>query len=445
MKALFENKMPIDWENNKYDRLLGDLQAVILKHHGRDHAYHIFLKFPKDENKIEEIKCWFDGFCQGITSAKEQLLKSKAYRLSLRNGVEPDDGGPVTGFYLSYSGYKALGVQKYAPKDPAFKKGMAGRHKELNDQPKTWEKGFEDADAMILIADDNIKRLRGLRDKTIHFFAPLKAIVNIQKGERLLNSEGDDIEHFGYRDGISQPLFLRDQVNRKSREKFDPSAPLDKILVEDKGGKYKTSFGSYLVFRKLEQNVKLFKELEEELDNLLESEDEIAGGLAVGRFEDGTPVTELSGPDLNELVDNDFNYEDDKEGSKCPFHAHIRKVNPRNEDKVIIARRGIPYDDHGRNNTLSILPEDGVGLLFLCFQSSIVDQFEKMQQMANDTTNGIDPIIGQGESKPSNWPLKWGKKKVGSFDFGQKHVTMKGGEYFFAPSISFLQSLIERD
>ena len=38
------------------------------------------------------------------------------------------------------------------------------------------------------------------------------------------------------------------------------------------------------------------------------------------------------------------------------------------------------------------------------------------------------------------WPLKWGKPEMAPFDFGG-FVTMKGGEFLFAPSLQFLKTL----
>jgi deferrochelatase/peroxidase EfeB len=115
---------------------------------------------------------------------------------------------------------------------------------------------------------------------------------------------------------------------------------------------------------------------------------------------------------------------------------------------------GITYDDIRRNNDLEFHPERGVGLLFMCMQSMIENQFEFIQRSwANNNDfpqpyTGIDPVIGQGENrkKPNGEDVeqKWtdiDRKKIpASFS---SFVTMKGGEYFFAPSLAFFKSLIE--
>ncbi|MDB5327023.1 MAG: hypothetical protein JWM57_2592, partial [Phycisphaerales bacterium] len=68
---------------------------------------------------------------------------------------------------------------------------------------------------------------------------------------------------------------------------------------------------------------------------------------------------------------------------------------------------------------------------------------------------GIDPVIGQEAavptppnppSIPQSWPTEWGDEDFAAhpkakFSFGG-FVTMKGGEYFFAPSLPFLKNIV---
>ena len=215
--------------------------------------------------------------------------------------------------------------------------------------------------------------------------------------------------------------------------------------------------GSYLVFRKLEQHVRAFKEYEQQFAQVLglTGEDvKRAGALVMGRFEDGTPVVLRGTPGMSVPVPNNFTYEADPDGGKCPFQAHIRKVNPRQPGVPRIVRRGITYGKREKepqdNPRLEELPLGGVGLLFMCYQRNIAQQFEVLQYLyANDPRipgkqePGIDPIIGQpggngvGQLK---WPARWNdpQEKHKPFDF-HSFVTLKGGEYFFAPSIHFLK------
>ncbi|MGO8608761.1 hypothetical protein ACC848_37960, partial [Rhizobium johnstonii] len=94
---------------------------------------------------------------------------------------------------------------------------------------------------------------------------PSIVILGEQTGNGLHNRNGDGIEHFGYVDGRSQPIFLdEDLVSEKLREdgttNWDAGFGLGRVLVSDAAAPDpQTQFGSYFVFRKLEQDVRKFK------------------------------------------------------------------------------------------------------------------------------------------------------------------------------------------
>ncbi len=339
---------------------------------------------------------------------------------------------------------------------------MKKRQDELKDLPAAqWEDFYQqELHAMILLAADSARALiRALQDMRDTW--PPQAVIElgVECGKAMRNANGDHIEHFGYVDGRSQPLLVAEDLEREKNEKdgtgvWNPKAGLELALVKEGCGK-QADYGSFFVFRKLEQNVAEFKEKEEQLAAFLglEGEDEErAGALVVGRFEDGTPVTMQTREGTHAPVPNNFDYRDDAHGAKCPFHAHIRRVNPRREGNAerhhLIVRRGIPYGERlidPRTKELLDRPSGGVGLLFMCYQSSLEQQFEHMQKRAGPAVSkqdgpGIDPVIGQGKGLPQEWPVKWGEEEKKAFAF-ESFVTLKGGEYFFAPSISFLQSL----
>jgi deferrochelatase/peroxidase EfeB len=90
-----------------------------------------------------------------------------------------------------------------------------------------------------------------------------------------------------------------------------------------------------------------------------------------------------------------------------------------------------------------------VGLLFQCCQTDLKKQFEFLQRQWANSSNqpkpraGKDPVIGQsqnGSFPHLRFPRAPGETASKPFDF-HGYVTMKGGEYFFAPSISFLKKL----
>jgi deferrochelatase/peroxidase EfeB len=178
----------------------------------------------------------------------------------------------------------------------------------------------------------------------------------------------------------------------------------------------------------------------------------------MGRFQDGTPVA------LHDAAGwpgdhNDFNFFDnDRDGQKCPYHAHIRKVNARddtaNSRQRQIVRRGITYGERVKepkdDPSPAEMPTGGVGLLFMCYQKDIKKQFEFLYfRQANNVNfvrekTGIDPVIGQMQkAQPQQqWPVAWGapQSEQQPCSFGG-FVTPRGAEYLFAPSISFLKKL----
>ncbi|MFQ5684765.1 MAG: Dyp-type peroxidase [Candidatus Binatia bacterium] len=444
----------IDPNDPRFRPMLEELQGNILSSHGRDHSLHIFLQFNSDP---DTAKKWVRSFARNyVTSAKKQASEADRFR------HERTSGGLFANFFLSARGYVALGFSlQTIPSDRSFLSGMKsnGTRSKLNDpEVSNWEEGFQDEiHALILLADDSREKLDHEEGIIREEVEKVANVLTVEVGNRLKRN-GQGIEPFGYADGISQPLFLKGAIERAKSHgtsKWDPSAPLALVLLEDPGGPTGHSFGTYLVYRKLEQNVAGFKRRRRTLAEKLGIDEELAGALAVGRFRNGTPVALQSTPEL-ENISNNFDYADDRDGTKCPFHAHIRKTNPRGdspdgvrgERRHRIVRRSTAF---GAQN-LPLEPTEGVGLLFMCYQSSIVKQFEFMQSSwANKLhfprqNTGLDPIGGLGEQLTGGqlWPRRWGSgldsNDLVHFDFSGL-VSMKGGEYFFSPSIGFLRQI----
>ncbi|ADB42395.1 Dyp-type peroxidase [Spirosoma linguale] len=467
--------------------LLDGIQGNILKSHGRHHTANIFIRCY--DGQQTSAKAWLKSLVEG-----EDAIIQSGYA-QLRTNVlwkeERVDTGLFACIHISAAGYDYLfGSNKRALfDDVAFQNGM--KQSPLNDPaPETWDSGLAvDNHFMLLLAHANPESLTESIHTIVQPIESFAEITALEKGDALLNKEKAGIEHFGYVDGISQPLFFTDEwetyvknnnIKDEADIRFDPRAAKELVLVQDPFlPNDSNALGSYFVFRKLEQNVKGFKLAEENLaaELGLEGEDkERAGAMLVGRFEDGTPV-ELSDEAglINSAVLNNFDY-NLIEGSKCPFHGHIRKTNPRSSmpagsggmeeaKKHSMARRGIPFGkrtDDPNDGHISNKPEGCVGLLFMSYQNSITTQFELIQsQWANNqrfphTTSGhinhdgIDSIIGQAlaqspdEQNPRGdgaYAAEWGNSLTQQRASFAQFVHLKGGEYFFAPSMSFLKRI----
>ncbi|MBC1222655.1 Dyp-type peroxidase [Nostoc sp. UCD121] len=506
---LKSNKESIDHTDKQYQDFLQDLQGNILKPHGREESVHIFLTFPNPSKELQKTIALRQLIAQlatqDITSAKKQLDEADAYR---ENNV---DGGIFVHFSLSSSGYKKLGFpEEIQPKGvnlqnrqeatpqklnidyaQVFQLGMKRRQYALLDTPlSAWEPAYQsDIDALIIIAADNLTDVKNKESEITDKLRGIATIATVERGKKIYREFNNQekkavVEHFGFTDGVGDPRFTKQDLEKK--EKGDTakrlfSAPLNLVLVPDPLGTPNVSFGSFLIFRKLEQNVQGFKKAELELSKKLGVSGELAGAMAVGRFEDGTPLV-LQGNGGSKNL-NDFDYSGDPVGLKCPFQAHLRKTNPRlesvgsfaenNEQELghRIARRAVTYGGSLSDfSNLDKLPTGGVGLLFMCYQSDIWEQFEFIQRLwsnnplflKSDSPNSpnknydrtgldavsgqslleqSDPVIPEVPQPPENWLKERDQQTVKADVKFANFVKLKGGEYFFSPSISSLKNL----
>ena len=521
-----DNTSPIDPGSAEYEGLLRGLQGNILKGHGRKHTANIFLHFHVTGHELKAaLRSLTEEF---VTSAHQQMVQRSLYLASVADATANQRDPLFGNLFLTRHTYTKLGLGKRLShwfKDPAgklikppprsrFRTGMLCAADDLGDTltPQNAVEPLEIAylngtiDALLLLANHCDAYLSDIADRVIARLAStgIASTVALERGVVRRNAARQGVEHFDYADGISQPLFFTsDFENPEQREPVDrwnPFAPLRLAIFRDPGVKHEHAFGSYYVFRKLEQNVRAFYAAEATLacELGLPSEDASrAGAMIVGRFRDGTPLAMSPAAGAATAGANNFRYDgllatlepdvpgsEDAFGLKCPFQAHVRKTNPRQSQNAKnntpqeirnqeehdrdrrIVRRGITYGIRSATE----LPEHGVGLLFGCFQSSIVGQYAfiqrnwannadfKIQSTAEDDFTGLDPVIGQlakGRMPDQHWRKQYGgcldpepqalnelrvlcshshSTRLGDF------VKFRGGEFFFAPSLPFLLS-----
>ncbi|MGH9937296.1 MAG: Dyp-type peroxidase, partial [Blastocatellia bacterium] len=299
-------------------------------------------------------------------------------------------------------------------------------------------------------------QLRQATEATVASLSGVAQILATEQGNVIRDAKERPVEQFGYVDGRSNPRILKDELDREQKEVWDPSIPLGQVIANDAFNSAPDTFGSFMVFRKLEQNVRGFNLGVRELAERLGVDVALAGAMVVGRFKDGTPLTLAPQAGLEDV--NDFNYRDDRDAAKCPFHAHIRKANQRGDTPLTseesersrrIVRRGVTYGERAAD--LSDEPASGVGLLFMCYQADISHQFEFLQRVWFDNPRfpeilnetGDCPLIGQDGDAPQRWRAVWGDEDAerSRINFGD-WIRLKGGEYFFAPSVGFLQNIV---
>ena len=296
-------------------------------------------------------------------------------------------------------------------------------------------------------------------------------------------------EHFGYVDGISNPYFKGmglpageilgggkpTRQNAKTARGWQaletgefilghcdemkeyPVAPMPRQL---------SSNGSFMVYRKLHQNVASFDrylaEAALQMQKLhgMASEKEALETLAAkfaGRWRNGAPLSvyrtwaqaEAFGKEWDDCSmklffnpgayrpeERDaarrqyvelkkkrlaFNYNDDPEGAVCPRTSHTRRANPRGAlefgqtgayatlgalaNRRRILRRGLPYGSSAERS------DDGEhGVIFMSLQANIQRQFEFVQQQwinyGNDFKlgNDKDPMVGNHQTDEQGKP-----------------------------------------
>jgi len=471
---------------------------------------------------------WLTGLHPHISAASEVSLANLLFsRMRIRLGADPANIHFVwLNVALSASGLRTLTApgDVDAFDDSAFKNGMRAESGTLGDplgSADSWIVGGKQTavDLVFILASDN-PALLAAEEKSLDEETRAAGLefVAAQHG-RVREGRQAGHEHFGFRDGISEPAVRGMKSNMPGdyffprsippgaafddyRQDFaGPGRPLvwpghflfgysrqkdaDPRTVDNSDkprGPAWAENGSFLVFRRLNQNVPAFRAFLEQTASALQQshpggifDAARVGACLVGRWSSGTPLMRSSGGDIGIPGDaaNYFQFEDavpgpwpgdsyppaqaDDNGRICPQAAHIRKVNPRDDTTdlggpertlpKLILRRGIPFgDSFDAAKPGSEAVERGP--LFVCYQSSIDQQFNfLMQRWANQPNRpiqgisaGHDPIIGQTRVQ-RHFTLAVEDPAI-TLDLPPSWVTASGGEYFFAPSIAFFRDVL---
>ncbi|MCB0211995.1 MAG: Dyp-type peroxidase [Anaerolineae bacterium] len=403
------------------------LQGNILKGHGRPFASHILVRF--NLRFPNTARAWLKNFAKKkVTSAYEQELTAQIRK----SKSDMDRSVQETLFamvLLSAEGYRVLDLEKYMPtdKNALFVDGMGSRWEALGDPPPQARNSPYDhpIHAMLILAHADYETLKVEERAILQQLRRFCSIVHVEEGKRLVRrflkgtngtngntaivqqssglTEEKPVEYFGFADGVSQTpapaqtnghYEIASSINGNSSE-LDP---FNHALLQETG---MDTYGSFCVFRKLEQNISLFREQVTHLVKTKQfTEEDSAGASIIGQYPNGTTA-------------------------KVPKeNTHVRKMQNLAANSPQIVRRGMPYNDADRylytaSGETPPLSEQGAGLLFISFQADL-DSFERLQRGAIDkTAPGADALLGREHAL----------------------VTLKGGEYFFAPSLSFLNQL----
>jgi Dyp-type peroxidase family len=304
-------------------------------------------------------------------------------------------------------------------------------------------------------------------------------------------------EHFGFRDGVSQPAmaglgrpdsaantvaageFVLGYANQYGlfgeRPVLPRSVDAAGILPLDVAGSGGADFGrngSYLVFRQLSQDVRGFWRYVDHATRRLDGTSDPVqrtrlASKMVGRWPSGASlVVAPENDDPSYAKFNDFLYQViDRDGLRCPVGSHIRRANPRdsldpspgsrrsvevtNHHRVL--RRGREYGNRVEVATLfdEVAEDEERGLHFVCLNANIARQFEFLQKTWINSPKfgglheGDDPLIGPRQALGDTFtvPVSPVRTRVRGMP---RFVAVRGGAYFFLPgrrALRYLASL----
>lgn len=353
---------------------------------------------------------------------------------------------------------------------------------ELHDPQGEWVTGGRDhpVDVLMITAAGTT----GAAQELIDWFVADRSWI-AEEFRESLNPLPGGIEHFGFRDGISQPALLgtvdgepfeertqdpedgsgslyaspgRELVwpgefvfGYPRRHRHDGRRPGREAVAGDDDTSAMARNGSLLVYRRLAQDVDAFRAFCADRAPAVGGSADRLEALLVGRWPSGTPVAATSTTPAVDPVLNGFTFRDDAMAEVCPRAAHIRKVNPRQGgsdlDNAVprMLRRGAPYGPLRSESEAD--PPGGRGLAFISYQTSIEGQFGQVtSDWMNDSTaptggGGYDLLVGQAEPGGERF-IDLEDSPAGRIrDGGQRWVTPTGGAFLVAPSITALQAL----
>jgi Dyp-type peroxidase family len=421
-----------------------DLQGNIL--HGYAHLHAAYLFVGVDDAAAG--RAWLGELFTRVT----------------RESADPGKLTSTLNVALTYPGLAALELDEAAlagfPED--FRQGMAARWEELRDTgpsaPSEWEDGLGTGEAHVLVTlyavDECVRDERlGECETRVREDRELRIVGDPQRADALTEAR----EHFGFADGFSQPAVagsgrpahgagVQQHFRRWRHLRLGEFVlgHLDEDGVVPGGDSELLRNGTFMVWRKLAQDVPLFRRWLRELAGDDPGEQERVAAKIVGRWRKGGSL--VLSPDSPTAAGRGkgFTYSGDRDGLRCPLGAHVRRANPRDAmgwrtertKRHRIIRRGMPYGK-----------EDGDGergLIFVCLNASIARQFELIQRhwlldgdafgLGRDQDLLLAPADRQGKMTVNGRPPRFLAPQ-------EQLVTTRGGEYLFVPGITALRSL----
>lgn len=516
---------------------MDEIQGMALPGFLKPHSTVVGFDLPTSSQELNHFRRALPTIAGELSTARETLYDRRNHRKHKKRGNTAESSAHVValaGVGFNYPALRLLRPDARKINSPAFKMGLAVRSGLLGDpldaqsegHPANWIFGTDPKRATLLLvvaagtresADKRAEKMIGL------FRSAGCTLCYRENGD--VRSDIPGHEHFGFSDGISQPG-IRGRASGKQADfitprYIDPSHTPEAWLYGYPGqdlvwpGEFVLGYpasgpnplepgptlacsprwtrnGSFLVFRRLRQDVPLFWQtmrdgarLLSRLSGFSELKDVELASMLVGRWPSGAPLSRSARADKtqlgkNALANNHFRFDSDSfqlrlinnnkdefrqakadpVGFTCPGAAHIRKLNTRDSASDVggreasyrgrILRTGYPFGPPLMRDLIFApahydTTRGNRGLLFLCLQASIEGQFEFLQtRWLNNPSRprlpgGHDLLAGQnptpGECRIRHATIFDRNQEPADLSISAEWVIPTGGGYFFVPSI----------
>lgn len=441
---------------------LADVQSLVLR------GYRVLEAHPYQHYAYLRIRS---------QDAGRAWLKSILARVTSCADFDRQEGPFVLAVAFSHRGLTRLGAPSDTSWPTPFSQTMARRADVLGDigtsAPARWKSalGDEQVDAVVSIAGaDEVS----IKDGIAHVESTLgDGIERVGSDEAAhLPGKPAGTEHFGFVDGIGQPFVEGSGLSPWNGEGTATKHGWQAI----KAGEFVLGYegevgstadqvhgfqknGSYFALRKLREHVADFREYTAQIGALNSMSADAVAAKMVGRWHSGTPLVLAPNKDNAELAsdpskNNDFRYSDDAKGHACPFGAHVRRTNPRDDptgptDAQVrrhrIIRRALPYGEWLPEGTRDDVDR---GVMFGVICADLENQFEYVQRnWINASISSrelsvqadMDPLVGAHDGSGKLW-IPDRTKPAFCWEL-PRFVDVDGGAYFFVPGLSALSQL----
>ena len=373
---------------------------------------------------------------------------------------------------LTCSGLRALGL---APAlldtfPTAFREGMASRAASFGDTgenlPDHWEAPYGSGQIHVALTLLSVSR-RFWEEKLAFARQQLAELPGVELLQRVDFEQPPDARTpFGYKDGISMPKISGNNLSPISSPE-EEIAPGEFVLgYPGEAGRHVPMpqpavlgrNGTFAGFRKLHSRVAAFRRFLQDNRGPSLSENLLAAKV-IGRWRSGAPLVLAPEADDPELISdsgrvNNFDYEDDPSGLRCPLGSHIRRMNPRNTRLAVMSnvklrrliRHGTTY---GPPLPEGVLEDDGQprGIFFIFMSATAPETFEflKKEWIQDGNFLGLgkecDPVAAHHDGRGSfTIPMRPIRRRIPLLE---TFTLVRGGEYCFLPGISALRWLAE--